>query len=716
VISLAVTATVGIWYWRRLAAVPVKPRIAAVSLRTVTLLFLTLLVADFAIEYQTVNPLRVLVTSIANLSKERSAVEDPARIETIACLKHKDIVAIPKDPAGDERAKPAAAILVTDGGVDSTTAQTSIDELNARSGPVYVVTDLATNAAPSVSVRDAQLVGPAFRGVPQIVTAVVHARGMAGRETLVTVADSAQVRSSAKIAWSADDETRSVELEVVPKAAGWQDYIVSAEPVATGQSVDTRSLSAFVEERQWLVLIFEGEPTSETSFIRRSLEQAGFFSVDYFAQVSRDAATGNRIPAETPDAITTAGSSTAGAPAARLHAIIGDAARLAQYDLVIAGPTPNGMLSAAEAERLRQWVDRRGGGLIILGGNNFSGSVVGANGRLASLLPAAIDAGSLVSPGAAPSLGRPVEADDYSTFALVPTATGAESALRGFVKARDSSTDRRDVLGLGLRLGAPRLRGVVLAVSGDAKAAISDQGRPQIAAAQFGLGRVLLFAPADSFKLKVSEAERPAGEIGPFDALWRGLTLWTSAGATPAAELALSNESPSTGEEVTVETRFRDAQFQAAQIASLAASWRSLPAGAEAPLGPERVLELLPDREQAGVWSAKFVAPAPGRYIFQATVKLATGSQQTLEKRFTVTPANAIEAGAARDTLERLARETGGGLYALNQLDQLAAQLSATPRVPPTISQRWRLRDFWPLALLLPLLLSAEWLIHRLKF
>lgn len=706
------------WLWRRLRGLTGRLRLLVIGLRTCTMLLMLLLASDFAVTYQKANPLQMLVATApaADLSAERKTQLMSARTRTSATLARNNVVMLERTAAGGigtDKPQPAGALLITDGGLDPEAARTELAELQIASGggPVFVLTDLDETAAPRLTVLQATINGVLYSDVPSTVSARVHAVGMVGRESTVIVIDRAGVRSTAKVSWSNDDEIRTVDVEVAPKVAGWQDYTVSVEPAVPGRPNNDRRLSAWAEERRWQVLMFEGEPTSESGFIRRSLEQAGSFDVEYFAQVSRDVATGNRSA----DAANAgkAGGTLTGSPIARLHSVLADPVRLAQYDCVIVGPTPSAMLSAAEVERLRQWVDQRGGGLVVLGGNNFTGSIIAPNGRLASLMPAAIDSGSFSSPGAVQGQGRPIEAGDSPSFALVPTTSGASGPLRGFARARDAGTDRRDVLGSALTVVQVGPAGFDLAVAGDAQTPSNDAGRPLIAAQQFGAGRIVLFAPADSFKLKVGSADQSG--VGPFDALWRGLSLWAAQGAGKASEILLSNSSPAMAEKITVEARFRDTSFAPALVAKLSAAWQALDPESGSPAGPVRAVTFLPSVESAGVWRAELIAPEPGRYVITATATLKSGAQQKVEQRFTVSPATSPEPGAARDTLDRLARETGGKVFALRNLDQLVSQLNAMPRNPATMAATWRLRQFWPLAFIIPLLFAGEWLILRLK-
>src|SRR5205085_11822136 len=94
----------------------------------------------------------------------------------------------------------------------------------ARGAPVYVVADSRQSESASVTFESVMVLERAIRGVPVSVRCDVHARGMKGRESLVTISDDAKVQASARIAWTSDDERQSATLTLVPKVAGWIDY------------------------------------------------------------------------------------------------------------------------------------------------------------------------------------------------------------------------------------------------------------------------------------------------------------------------------------------------------------------------------------------------------------------------------------------------------------------------------------------------------------
>ncbi len=79
------------------------------------------------------------------------------------------------------------------------------------------------------------------------------------------------------------------------------------------------------------------------------------------------------------------------------------------------------------------------------------------------------------------------------------------------------------------------------------------------------------------------------------------------------------------------------------------------------------------------LWRARFNAPAPGRFVLEADY-ITGGKQGNASKLFTVVAPATLEAGAARDALNRTARETGGDVFDRTEMRSLTAKLFALPR------------------------------------
>ncbi len=725
-------------------------------LRGLSFLLLASALAGIHIERDATQRTRVLVSfarsryaGVTTTSND-SGDKDQAVKLTVDTLHKKQIEGVVAESSGTEigwaeiveRGGPfRAAILLTDGAISAEDARHEIDRASAASGgaPVYVLTGLRQSDPPGVALESVMVVGhPAAPGVPVAVRCTAHARGMGGRESLVTISDDAKVQASTHLMWTSDSERQTVTLDVVPKVAGWTDYTAHVEAAGGEEgAVLSRPFALYAEQRRMRVLFFEGEPTWEAKFIRHALEQSGLFDIDYFAQVSRAATAGLEAEGkeqkgrETVDTTNTNAGETAtemsrsgeakGSPEAKLHAALASTSQLNAYDCIIIGATPNTMLSATESARLRAWAERRGGGLIVLGGNSFAGSIAAPNGKLYTLLPTEIDQRGLASESRLLARGMPQEAEVLRHgIPLTPTEAGAAGggALRGYGSVvEEAAGAKSDVLtGEGLRLGALRAGAIVLAVAGQPNAnGTSEAGTPLIAAMRDGAGRVLVFAPADSWRMRMSRGDERDETGGPFGALWQGLTLWSAAGARPPVEIGLSDESPAAGHGVTAEIHVRDRSFAPLKIEKVNARLQPLTGeaveGGATPVQPQEVA-FAPDPVEASVWRARMVAPVPGRFVLEADY-VAGGRSGSASKYFTVVQSSPFEAGAAGDTLRRAARESGGDVFTAADLSALVERIKGLPRSGENVHYTWELRTWWPLALMIPVLLSIEWFARR---
>lgn len=733
VAALAVSVWMLARYRRSLRQHAPSVRRSLLVLRGTTFLLISLLLAGARVEYRTVAPLRVLLGAAREekalgASVAQGDVESDAMLRVAATLKGSGLEVVRDDEKAAEMDEGggafAAALLLTDGAMGAERARVEVERLMAASGgaPVNVLLNMEQSAGPRVSMESVAVAGRALRGVPVALRAVVHGRGMRGRESLVTVSDDAKVQASARVAWKTDDEWQTVSLEVVPKVAGWTDYVARIEAAGNEDGATlARSVALNAEERRMKVLFFEGEPTWEAKFIRRALEEAGLFDVDYFAQVSRAATAGVSEKTQEQEALkeplsTKKSAESVKPPEARLHETLGSAARLDSYDCIIAGATPDALLSSTEAARLRAWTEQRGGGLVVLGSNAFAGSIASPQGKLYALLPAEVSARSLSSDAQSFSRGAPAGEDKSKGLALTPTEAGAGGALRGYLKARGEDAARLQgvLAGEGLRLSGLRAGASVLAVAGEAnEQGVSESGVPLIAAARYGAGRVLLFAPSDSWRIRTNADDADSRAGNPFDALWQGVVLWSAEQKREPVVLDLSNESPAGGSFVTAELKARDASFAPLKIEKLSARVSPLFEDEEKQAAA-REIAFAPDEREQSVWRARFPTPARGRWELRVDYA-ASGKTGSVSKQFTVFAPTTVEAGAARDTLERTARETGGELYGVADAKALAEKLRGSERRLEPVSRAWEMRTFWPLAIIISLLLSIEWLIKRLK-
>ena len=252
--------------------------------------------------------------------------------------------------------------------------------------------------------------------------------------------------------------------------AGLRDLRVVLDPVQGETNLDNNTRRALVDvtDKRRSVLYVEGEPRWEYKFIRRAIEQDRSLRL-----VSVVRATPNRYYRQ---GVGSADELKDGFPRS--------AAELFAFDAVIIGSFEAAALSTEQHEWLKEYVDRRGGSLLLLAGRDGLGD--GGWGRVpvAQVLPAALPGGA-ASYGARASRVRPT---DYGLAAAVGRLD--EDPVRN-VAAWQELPALADFQSIGrLKPGA-----IVLL-----EAAAGETVQPLLVTQRFGRGAAWLFATASSWR------------------------------------------------------------------------------------------------------------------------------------------------------------------------------------------------------------------------
>jgi hypothetical protein len=723
VAALFLIAFVIIRYWKGVKSSRPRFKWWLTALRASALLLIAACLGGLSVSYEKRLQGKVLVSGPSgNVANER---ESGALRQVVASIEAHGLAAEVRDleeMSGTDTAHDSemylASVLVSDGAISLDDAQKRVQLVHSagEGAPVYVAFAQPHRSEPSVSLGQVLVTGSAVRGVPVGITCIVHGVNAKGSETLLTVSDAAMVQASTMIRWSSDDERQVVTLDVVPKLTGFVKYTVRLEGRG-GEPAEslTRDVEAYVSERRYKILIFEGQPTWETRFVRRALDQAGIIDADYFGLVSRGAITGQEAIAPGAEPGAKQQNETPVNPTARLHALLANPAELDSYDCIIIGSTPNELISANEAQHLHDWVERRGGGLILLGGNAFSGSVVATGGRLAGLMPAGVRITSAANIGTEQAKGQPVEAITPGDLASITlTGRGMATPLRGFQNGVDVATKKQITIPKeGLELTEPRAGASVLArfSAQGGQGGQKPADRPAVVSMQYGRGTVIAFAPSASWRMKIGEDSNADSQRGPFESLWQGLVLFAASGATSPAELELSDATPVAGEATTLTLRMSDKNFAPLDIEEVRAYMQRTD-GTPDQRAPETIL-LEPGKGEEGVWRGRLIAREKGEYLVNAEYS-AGGKTGTVSLNFAASDSTTQEAGAARDTLSRLARGTGGALVSVEDISGVLKTLKSNDGSARSVLRTWGLRTWWILVFIIPLILAAEWLLQRL--
>ncbi len=569
-------------------------------------------------------------------------------------------------------------------------------------GRVVAVTPPRDPAVPDLSVLSVQLPARAASGSPVEAIATIRARGAAGRKVVVTLSDGARVARSVSRDITEPDETFTLALGAILQSAGWQKVTVEAAGLTGEVSLADNRLERWIELEpgQRRVLFVESAPSWEGKFVRRALEKDETIRVDYATSVSREAVVDVRAADGETASSGKAKPSATGAGPASLRAVLGDERRLFGYDAIVLGPLDAAALPEADAARVVRFVDSRGGGLVVLGGNAFAGSAITARGPLAKLLPVEIPASRL---GRADGQGD----DTGGSVVLVP-AEGFSAHPAFAMLGDEPATALRQLQKLGnayVKVGALAAGAEAIAVDG-----ASANRAPLVVAQRYGAGRVTFVAAPDTWRLSVGATAELEDVSAKF---WTGLVGWTAAGARERFRLWAERTAVSTGSPARLILEARAADWSA-----LAAARIEGRAVHESPLetrtdpGTESGVDVrfVPDVADPGRFVASAVLPLPGTWLVTAEIdgrETATARVEAVTDEGTAgRPDPSTEAAAATALAA-----SGGGLVRDGSAETLLETLG-TPATAEAIDAIRPADGIW-WAFVLPLLFAGEAFLRR---
>jgi uncharacterized membrane protein len=352
--------------------------------------------------------------------------------------------------------------------------------------------------------------------------------------------------------------------------------------------------------------------------------------------------------------------------------------------------------SAFTGDQLRMiadFVDRRGGGLLMLGGPKAFGEGGYAGTPVADALPVVLPA------------ARDAAKGQLTFLSVSPTRAGAGNAITQLAATDRESTDRWAKL--------PQLSSVntITGVKPGATVLLNGsaaRGGSQIvlASQRYGRGKAMAFAVQDSW-LWQFHASMPV-EDQTHETFWRQLLRWLVADVPDRVTVTTADRvEPS--DPVTVAAEVLDAGYMPVNSAQVRAT-------ATSPTGRTSEIRLQWTGERDGDYRGTFVAEEAGTYEIKADASDRTTTLGSGTTRLVAGPdaAEAFNAALQAPTLRRIAETTGGRYYTPQTMARLPEDLQYTERGVTVLEER----DLWDMPALLALLVACvlgEWSYRRAR-
>jgi len=586
-----------------------------------------------------------------------------------------------------------AIVLLSDG--DDNTGGISADTINAlraRRIPVHTVGFGREHAAHDVELDDATVAPRALADSRIAAKITVHQSGYSGSRINLTVRDvtTAQPKllASRGITLGSDGNLQTETLMFNIGGAGARTLDIAADPLPGEQNTANNRLTRVVDvgNDPRRILYVEGEPRWEYKFIRQAEEDDRMVQI-----VSIVRTTENKFYRQ---GISDPKELAAGFPS--------KAEDLFVYQGLIIGSVEAGYFSPLQQDLIRQFVDRRGGGLLLLGGQFALADGAWASSSLTDLLPTTLPLQSVTFHREA----DPKSGTTHATVELAPA--GYDSIITRVVDDPAANAAKWKTLPYLMDYedpGIPKPGAVVLANM------ITPEGRrlPLLITESYGHGRTAIMATGGSWRWQMSS---PLGDTA-HDLFWQQLLRWLVSDTPGHVAASVPSQILLDHGAITFTAAVADRQFNPARDAKVEAHVLG-------PSGVSALVEMSPVGDNPGQFQAAWSAPKPGSYLTEITAQRTDPSTgKVVELGRDVLAFQRIDGVAEnfhteqnRGLLEQLAAQTGGRYWKPSDLGKLA---SAIPFSEAGVTVR-ETKDLWDLPLvffLLLLLRFSEWWLRR---
>jgi uncharacterized membrane protein len=573
-----------------------------------------------------------------------------------------------------------AVVLLSDGAENGNGAAgggievETINALHNRRLPVHTIGFGKEKAAHDLEMDDAVVAAKAMADSRMTATVSFHQRGYAGQKATLDVKDGDKLLASKVVALAADGAGSSETVFFNAGDAGVKSIGFSLEPLAgeenAANNAVTRLVDVSAEKRR--VLYVEGEPRWEYKFIRRTEAEDKGLQI-----VSMLRTTENKIyrqgiadPSELAD----------GFPV--------KAEDLFKYQAIIIGSVEAGYFTPVQQELLREFVDKRGGGLLFLGGRYSLSDGGWGSSSLADLFPTFL-------PNTKATFHR-----DAATVQL--TAAGAESPITRLLDDRVANVERwrkLPYLNDYQDPGTPKPGATVLAQM------TAGRTMPLLVTQNYGRGKTAVLATSGTWRWQMSTAlDDPSHDL-----FWQQLLRWLAADSPGQVVATMPQQTLMDEGHVKVTAVVRDKEFTPAADAKVSAH-------VIGPEGLSAVVDLMPVPNTPGTFAMDWTAEKPGSYLAEVTAAGGKGAQElgkdVLSFRREDGVAENFHTEQNRELLEKLSEQTGGRYWEQSELGRLPTEISYSEA---GISVR-NTKELWdvPVVFLVLLgLMSADWLLRR---
>jgi uncharacterized membrane protein len=573
----------------------------------------------------------------------------------------------------------AGMVLVTDGAdTQESSIQESLLGLRAAQVPVFPVGIGRETFGKDIQVSRVNTPRSVLKGTNLAVDVIILSSGYSGTVVPLNVEDSGRILSSQDVTLAPDGEPTTVRVHFTANEPGARTIRFRIPPQAgeeIGQN-NVREVLLDVQDRKEKILFFDGEPHFEVKFIRRAVDDDQNLQVVLLQRTFENKYY--RVGVEGPDEL------AAGFPKTRDE--------LFAYRGLILGSIEASAFTGDQLRMIADFADRRGGGLLMVGGRRAFAEGGYANTPVAEALPVVLDS-------KAP--------ESFSRLQVTPTRAGEGHPVTQIGKTEQDSIKRWADLPTVVSVNSlHQLKpGATMLLKG-----MDESKRESVVLAyqRYGRGKTLVFNAYDSGVAWQLNAKIPVEDM-THETYWRQLLRWLVDGVPSQVELTSTPDQVEPGQKVTLTAEVADPSYVEVNDAAVTAHITG-------PKGAVLDVPLQWTGERNGEYRGTFSPADQGMYEAHVDARRSSGTLGTSIGHVRVAPSDSeyFDAAMRAPLLRRIADETGGRFYTPATLSSLADDVKYTGRGVTTIEER----DLWDMPIILFLLLSlllGEWSYRRVR-
>ena len=584
-----------------------------------------------------------------------------------------------KEVVADAASLPIGAVVVMSDGADNAGGLDleTISEIKRQRIPIHTIGFGREKIEHDIELTDVQLPRKSLAKSRLEAQVSFHQAGFRGGKAHLAVRESGKVLAARDIVLKADGTVQTESVLFNAGDAGVKNLEFSIDPLPQEENrlnnSQTRVLN--VDSSTPRVLYMEGEPRWDYKFLRRAVEDdknIALYSIVRTTQNKNYTQTADDKHPELKQAFP-------------FPSKVED---LFDFQGLILGSIEANYFTPQQQDLIQQFVDRRGGGLLFLGGRSTLAEGGYDKAPWDDLLPVHL-------PNHKGTFHR-----EHANAEL--TSSGRDSLITRIEENPDANVARWKKLPYMMsyqEVGTAKPGATVLAEMTIA----GHSTMPLLVTQKYGRGRTAVFATGGDWTWQMLQ---PLDDMS-HEIFWRQMLRWLVSdsptrvvASTPTARLEDDGH-------IRLRAEVRDTTY-------LPTSDAQVQARVVGPDGSAQMVDLHPDPVEQGVYLADWDAERPGSYITEITAH--RGQQDLGHDVVTFRRENGVAENfhleQNRELLEKLSSQTGGRYYRPNEVSRLGEDISYSEA---GISVR-ETRDLWdmPVVFFFALLLCcAEWLLRR---